>query len=101
MDADFCILVAEPTAFGFHNFKMVYELASLLGKKCGVILNKETEPYQPLEEFCRQTGMPVLAKIPYHPEFAECIAKGTLITERFPEEKERFRAILEQIGGIR
>lgn len=101
IDADFCILVAEPTAFGFHNFKMVYELASLLGKKCGVILNKETEPYQPLEEFCRQTGMPVLAKIPYHPEFAECIAKGTLITERFPEEKERFRAILEQIGGIR
>ena len=37
MDADFCILVAEPTAFGFHNFQMVCQLVSLLGKKmrCG------------------------------------------------------------------
>ncbi len=41
MDADFCILVAEPTAFGFHNFQMVYELVTLLGRKCGVIINKE------------------------------------------------------------
>ena len=31
-DADYCILVAEPTSFGFHNFKMVYELVNLLGK---------------------------------------------------------------------
>ena len=29
---DACLLVAEPTAFGFHNFKMVYELATLLQK---------------------------------------------------------------------
>ena len=48
MDADLCILVAEPTAFGFHNFQMVYQLASLLGRRCGVVINKEDAPYVPL-----------------------------------------------------
>lgn len=32
MDADYCLLVAEPTAFGFHNFRMVHELVTLLKK---------------------------------------------------------------------
>lgn len=32
MDADYCLLVAEPTAFGFHNFRMVHELVTLLEK---------------------------------------------------------------------
>ena len=39
-DADYCILVAEPTVFGAHNLSMVYELVTLFGKKCGVVLNK-------------------------------------------------------------
>ena len=39
-DADYCLLVAEPTAFGFHNFCMVHELAGILGKPCGVVINK-------------------------------------------------------------
>ena len=38
--ADYCVLVVEPTAFGFHNFQMVYELVNLLHKPCGVVINK-------------------------------------------------------------
>lgn len=54
MDADYCVLVVEPTAFGFHNFRMVWDLTSLLGKKCGVVINKQTAPYEPLERFCEE-----------------------------------------------
>ncbi|NCA92538.1 ATPase, partial [bacterium] len=42
-DADYCILVAEPTIFGAHNLAMVYELVTLFNKKCGVVLNKCTD----------------------------------------------------------
>ena len=38
--ADYCVLVVEPTAFGFHNFQMVYELVNLLHKPCGVVINR-------------------------------------------------------------
>ena len=39
-DADYCVLVAEPTLFGVHNLNMVYELVKLFNKPFGVVLNK-------------------------------------------------------------
>lgn len=99
MDVDYCLLVAEPTAFGFHNIKMVYELVTLLGKPCGMVINKETAPYLPLEEFCRERNIPILARIPYDSEVAARIAKGEIVAEMMPEEAGRFSALLDAIGG--
>ena len=38
-NADYCILVAEPTTFGAHNLEMVYDLLVLF-ENLGVVLNK-------------------------------------------------------------
>lgn len=99
MEADYCLLVAEPTAFGLHNFKMVYELAALLGKKCGVLINKQDSPYEPLELFCRENDIPVLERIPFDMEAAECIAAGEIAAEKLPKYRELFTRLLEKIGG--
>ena len=37
--ADYCVLLTEPTAFGLHNLRVVQELVTLLGKPRGVVLN--------------------------------------------------------------
>lgn len=97
--ADYCLLVAEPTAFGLHNFKMVHELVHLLGKPCGVLINKQDAPYEPLERFCEEQGIPVLARIPFDPEVAECIASGEIAAEKLPRYRELFQGLLEKIGG--
>lgn len=99
MDADYCILVVEPTAFGFHNFCMVHELVTLLKKKCGVVINKEDTPFEPLEEFCRKHNLPVLARILYNPEIAALAAKGEIVSEKNEQTQEIFQHILAQIGG--
>lgn len=99
MDADYCVLVAEPTAFGFHNFQMVYELVTLLGRKCGVLVNKEDTPYEPLERFCREHGLPILGRIPYDPKIGAMAAKGELVFEKVPELQALFLDLLKQIGG--
>jgi MinD superfamily P-loop ATPase len=39
-DADYCVLVAEPTVFGVHNLKMVCDLVEVFHKPHGVVLNK-------------------------------------------------------------
>jgi len=100
MDADYCVFVAEPTAFGFHNFRMVYELAGLLKKKCGVVINKQTEAYAPLEQFCMEKQLPVLARIPYDPLLAGRLAGNEIVVECVPKQRELFTDILEQIGGV-
>ena len=97
--SDYCIIVVEPTAFGFHNFKMVYELVTILGKKCGIIINKIDVPYEPLYNFCEKNHIDILCEIPYKKELAEIISNGDIICEYIPEYKEMFSDILKRIGG--
>ncbi|MGN1140857.1 MAG: 4Fe-4S binding protein [Oliverpabstia sp.] len=99
MDADYCVLVAEPTAFGFHNFKMVYELVTLLGKKCGLIINKQDVPYEPLEVFCKENHVSVLARIPYDPGIAALAADGEIIFHKNTHIHRIFSELLKKIGG--
>ena len=84
-DADYCLLVAEPTAFGLHNLRMVHQLVTLLHKPFGVIVNKADGVYQPLEDFCREQHMPILARILYSKKLAELSADGKLAAKYSPE----------------
>lgn len=67
-DADYCILVAEPTLFGVHNLNMVYELVKLFNKPHGAVLNKCLDGENPSEAFCIEKGIKILGKIPFENE---------------------------------
>ncbi|PKM94532.1 MAG: ATPase [Firmicutes bacterium HGW-Firmicutes-1] len=67
-DADYCILVAEPTLFGVHNLNMVYDLVKLFKKPHGVVLNKCIEGENPAEKFCIEKDIKILGKIPFDEE---------------------------------
>ena len=96
-EADYCVLVAEPTAFGLHNLQMVYELVSLLGKPRGVVINKADGEYAPLEQFCADSGTPVLCRIPYSGELARLTAAGEIAAEQYPELRQLFEGLLRNI----
>lgn len=95
--ADYCLLVAEPTAFGFHNFKMVHKLVRLLNKRCGVVISKESAPYPPLEQFCAQTNTPILLRIPYSAALAARIAAGEVAVRQDEALAARFRGLLDKV----
>lgn len=97
MDADYCILVTEPTAFGFHNLQMVHKLVTLLKKPCGVVVNKAEEAYAPLEEFCAAHGTPVLLRIPYRAELARLGATGQIAAGQDEETASLFRELLTAV----
>lgn len=99
MDADYCVLVAEATAFGFHKFQMVHQLADLLQKPCGVVINKQAERYIPLEDYCQEKGLAVLERFAYDPVLGGLLADNGIAAWQFPAYQERFAAILDKIGG--
>ena len=96
--ADYCLLSAEPTAFGFDNFRMVHQLVQLLGKPCGVVINKAGVPYQPLEEYCIREKLSILARIPYQPHLASLTAEGRLAVEEDPAVREIFEDLLGKLS---
>lgn len=97
-EADYCILVAEPTAFGLHNLEMVYELVRLLGKPRGVVINKYESPYEPLEAFCEERGLSVLCRIPYSSETARRTAAGDVAVEYDDELRTMLQGVLREVG---
>ncbi len=78
---------------------MVCQLAALLKKPCGGVINKQDAPYAPLEDFCREAGLPILARIPYDPEIAALAARGELAVQTLPEAAALFTGLLSRIGG--
>ncbi len=91
--ADVCVMVIEASAFGLHNFKMVYELATLLNKRCYAIINKVTAPYLPLEDFLNVHQVPVLLRIPYNEEVAKLSSNGVMAVTKNEALKEQFEAL--------
>lgn len=95
--ADYCVLVAEPTAFGVHNFLMVQELVELMNKPFGVIINKEDNPENQMEEVCKENNYTVLARIPYSEKLAKLTSLGEIAVESDEKIKKVFEDVLMKI----
>lgn len=94
-DADYCILVAEPTIFGVHNLNMVYELVKLFEKRLGVVLNKCLEGENPAEEFCRAKGIKILGRIPFDNELGTINSSALIAVREHKKYRELFLSMLE------
>lgn len=96
-DADYCILVAEPTLFGVHNLNMVYELVKLFNKPYGVVLNKCLEGENPAEDFCLEHQIPILTRIPFDPELGRINAQAQIIVKESANYQQLFSDLLDRV----
>ena len=98
-DADFCVLVAEPTVFGAHNLAMVYELVTLFQKPCGAVLNKCLEKSKnPSEAFCTEHRIPILGRIPFDAELGTLNSEGKIAALESKRFRMLFSSLLDRIG---
>lgn len=95
--ADTCVLVAEPTVFGLHNLQMVADMVRLLHRPCGVVINKMEAPYEPLEDFCRQSDLPVLCRIAYSETLARLNAAARIAYELEQSSRTLFDVLLRRV----
>lgn len=96
-DADYCVLVAEPTSLSLHNLKMVYELVQVFNKPFGVVINKYVEDSYAMEEFCAMHNANVLARIPFDLKLADFGAKGLVACREDQTYKTVFLELLSRI----
>jgi MinD superfamily P-loop ATPase len=96
-DADYCILVAEPTLFGVHNLNMVYDLVRLFNKPFGVVLNKCLEDENPAERFCTEKGIRILKKIPFDGELGTLNSNAHVVSRFSRKYNELFTSLLETV----
>ncbi len=87
-DADYIVLVAEPTPFGLHDLKLMVELAKELGKSFGVVINKANLGDRKIYDYLESNNIELLGEIPFSREFAAHYAAGS-ITGGIPDQISR------------
>ena len=96
-DADYCVLVAEPTLFGVHNLKMVYELVRLFNKPFGVVLNKCMDEENPSERFCMENKIRILGRIPYDTRLGTLNSNAKIAVREEEQYGEMFSSLLDTL----
>jgi len=87
VDADFVLLVTEPTPFGLHDLKLTVELMKALDKDFGVIVNKAGLGDHKVYQFLKDNHIELVGEIPFVSSFASSYARGNL-TMGMPHDVE-------------
>lgn len=97
LDADFCVLVAEPTVFGLSNLGLAVELVRHFGKPHGVVINKDTPGADPVGSWCAGNSVPVLGRIPFDAAVARLSGSGLLVAREHGAYRQLFADIQVEI----
>ena len=96
-EADFTILVTEPTPFGLHDLKLAVEILRTLTIPFGVIINRDGIGNDRVEKYCDKEGIKILLKIPHDEKIARLYSKGIPFIKQMPEWKDRFQELFKNI----
>lgn len=99
-DADYCILVAEPTLFGVSNLEMVYELVKLFNKPFGVVINKVLEDQNPAKQFCIDNNIFILSEILFDNSLGEINSNGKIAVRESIKYKNIFKDLLTTVEQV-
>ncbi len=100
-DADFIILITEPTPFGLNDVILAIETMQELKKGFGVVINRYGIGNDDIIDYCNENSIPILAKIPNKREIAETYSKGELLFDKFPEVKTELAKIATYILALK
>lgn len=82
-DANFVILVAEPTPFGLHDLKLTIELIRDLQMPFGVVINKAGLGSKDIYNYLQSENIKLLGEIPFNRNYAQEYSNGNLINKTY------------------
>ncbi len=78
-DADYVILVTEPTPFGLNDLRLAVDLMRQLEKDFGVVINRAGIGNDDVRSYCTEERVQVLAEIPEDRKVAEAYSRGEMV----------------------
>jgi len=77
-DANYVILVTEPTPFGLHDLKLMLALVREIGLPFGVVINKAKLGNREVYSYLKDEGVEILSEIPFNRSYAKQYARADL-----------------------
>lgn len=99
-NADFVLLVTEPTPFGLYDLKLAVGAVKILNIPCGLVINRSDLGDDKVKAYAYKENLPVLMEIPFDRRIAEAYSRGDTIVEVMPEWQERFIKLYHTIKNM-
>lgn len=96
-DADYCVVVTEPTPFGLSDLNMVEEMLREMELPYGVVINRADLGNAEVEEHCNKRNTAILGSIPFDREIAGVNARGGIFVVELLRHREHLQKISEAV----
>ena len=96
-DADYCVIVTEPTVFGLANLKMIVDLVKTMGIKAGIVINKAQENNDLIIDYCQDKNISLLGVIPFSRELATINNEARIAVKENNKYAQIFNNMLSRI----
>ena len=101
LGSDTVVLVTEPTPFGLNDLKMAAALAHEMSIPTAIIVNRSRQDVDIITEFSRETGIPIIGRIPFDRKYASTCSSGKLLAKEHKELVEELRSIAVKISSLK
>lgn len=95
--ADYVVLVTEPTPFGLSDLIQSVETLKTLKKPYGVIINRANLGNDDVYVYLNKENIPLLMNIPFDKNIASIYSKGELLCKHQPEWQSQFKNLFNSI----
>jgi len=92
-DADFVLLVTEPTPFGLHDLKLAVELVRQLNLPFAIAINRDGIGNRDVEKYCRAQTIDIAFRLPDDRRIAEAYSSGQMIVDVLDNYRQNFLSV--------
>jgi len=97
-DADFVLLVTEPTPFGLNDLKLAVLMVQALKIPFAVTINRSEPDEKMVNQYCEDENIEVIFEVSDDRRIAEAYSVGDMIIDVLPEYKKGFVGLYENIS---
>ena len=98
-DADFVLLVTEPTPFGLNDLELAVGMARELKLPFAVAINRSDMGDDGVVQYCRRENIEIALEIPNDRRIAEAYSRGVLAVDILPEYLTEFCQLHERLNA--
>ena len=100
-EADFVLLVTEPTPFGLNDLKLAVDLVREMNLPFAVVINRYGIGNDEVEKYCEAEGIEIALKLPDDRRIAEAYSSGKMVVDVLDEYKVQFSRIYEYLENMK
>ena len=96
-DADYIILVTEPTPFGLYDLQLTVDMLKEIRKPFGVVINKAGIGDYKVHDFLADHGIELLGELPYSREYASKYDTGDILKNVGIETEIQYKSMIKKL----